>query len=271
MLEVEPAFLYKQMENYFNLTKLGANTWEQVYFSEREEDEGLVERVRKEEREKLRIKMRSKRDAGVKGKQGVMYINLDGGGGGEQCPSTADSSAVSLSQMAFLSMAVSIFSTVANIANNLNNNNNNQNDNNLNFVNQQNNNLNMNQNIINQLNIDLPPPVPGRRKRSGPSDRCEGDWSGEVAMALMDVLKVGISVPGASLGDRSTSCLGRHLCQSSLTNASGLQERIVTLHSLMLAFMQLGDSSPSFSTFLNNRIQGDQLNCAQLFPLCAQL
>ena len=60
-----------------------------------------------------------------------------------------------------------ICSTVANIANNLNNNNNNQNDNNLNFVNQQNNNLNMNQNIINQLNIDLPPPVPGRRKRSG--------------------------------------------------------------------------------------------------------
>ena len=59
------------------------------------------------------------------------------------------------------------YSTVANIANNLNNNNNNQNDNNLNFVNQQNNNLNMNQNIINQLNIDLPPPVPGRRKRSG--------------------------------------------------------------------------------------------------------
>ena len=30
-------------------------------------------------------------------------------GGGESCPSTADSSAVSLSQMAFLSMAVSIF------------------------------------------------------------------------------------------------------------------------------------------------------------------
>ena len=75
----------------------------------------------------FQIKMRSKRDATkIKGKQGVMYINLDGGGGeemvetfeafflpffsgGEQCPSTADSSAVSLSQMAFLSMAVSIF------------------------------------------------------------------------------------------------------------------------------------------------------------------
>ena len=30
-------------------------------------------------------------------------------------------------------------------------------------VHQQNNNLNMNQNIVNQLNIDLPPPVPGKR------------------------------------------------------------------------------------------------------------
>ena len=58
-----------------------------------------------------------------------------------------------------------IFS-VANIANNLNNNNNNQNDNNLNYVHQQNNNLNMNQNIVNQLNIDLPPPVPGRKRRT---------------------------------------------------------------------------------------------------------
>merc|ERR1719410_2840264 len=91
-----------------------------------------------------------------------MYVSLDGGGA-DSCPTLADSAAVSLSQMAFLSMAVSIFSTVANIANNLNNNNNNQNDNNLNYVHQQNNNLNMNQNIINQLNIDLPPPVPGKR------------------------------------------------------------------------------------------------------------
>ena len=79
--------------------------------------------------------------------------------------------------------------------------------------------------------------------------------------------QVGISVPGATLGDRSTSCLGRHLCQSdnddcencavvgfssnllycetiansvclgSLTNASGLQERILTLHSLVICFL----------------------------------
>ena len=39
-----------------------------------------------------------------------MYVSLDGGGGGEACPSLADSAAVSLSQMAFLSMSVSIFS-----------------------------------------------------------------------------------------------------------------------------------------------------------------
>ena len=30
MLEVEPAFLYKQMGNFLNLTKLGASTWEEV-------------------------------------------------------------------------------------------------------------------------------------------------------------------------------------------------------------------------------------------------
>ena len=43
----------------------------------------------------------------------VMYMNLDGGNGAEACPSIADSSAVSLSQMAFLSMTVSVFSVVA--------------------------------------------------------------------------------------------------------------------------------------------------------------
>ena len=43
------------------------------------------------------------------GKKGVMYVSLDGGGA-ESCPTLADSAAVSLSQMAFLSMSVSIFS-----------------------------------------------------------------------------------------------------------------------------------------------------------------
>ena len=54
--------------------------------------------------------------------QGVLYMNL----GNQQnkiqydCPTSADSSAVSLAQMAFLSMTVSIFTVVASIANNIN-------------------------------------------------------------------------------------------------------------------------------------------------------
>ena len=68
-----------------------------------------------------------------------------------------------LAQMAFLSMTVSIFTVVATVANNLNNNNNNVNTNNLNFVQQKQNSLSMNQNIVNQINIDLPPPIPGKR------------------------------------------------------------------------------------------------------------
>ncbi len=68
--------------------------------------------------------------------------------------------------MAFLSMTVSLFTVVATVANNLNNNNNNNNENNFNFVQQKQNNLNMNQNIVNQINVDLPPPVPGKRSIS---------------------------------------------------------------------------------------------------------
>ena len=93
----------------------------------------------------------------------VMYVNVGGNPNDNACPSIADSSAVSLAQMAFLSMTVSIFSVVASVANNLNNNNNNVNENNLNFVQQKQNSLSMNQNIVNQIQIDLPPPVPGKR------------------------------------------------------------------------------------------------------------
>ena len=48
-------------------------------------------------------------------------------------------------------------------------------------VHQQNNNLNMNQNIVNQLNIDLPPPVPGKRSVEEEDDkvRAEGGPWGE--------------------------------------------------------------------------------------------
>lgn len=93
----------------------------------------------------------------------VMYVNIGGSQADNACPSIADSAAVSLAQMAFLSMTVSIFTVVATVANNINNNNNNHNENNLNVVQQKQNSLSMNQNIVNQINIDLPPPVPGKR------------------------------------------------------------------------------------------------------------
>ena len=53
--------------------------------------------------------MRVRRQQSLAGRKGVMYVSLDGGGA-ESCPTLADSAAVSLSQMAFLSMSVSIFS-----------------------------------------------------------------------------------------------------------------------------------------------------------------
>ena len=90
--------------------------------------------------EELEIHKRVKRK-----EDAVMYVNVGGSPSDNACPSVADSSAVSLSQMAFLAMTVSIFTVVATVANNLNNNNNNINDNNLNFVQQKQNSLSMNQ------------------------------------------------------------------------------------------------------------------------------
>ena len=98
----------------------------------------------------------------------VLYMNLGNKNNAAQydCPTASDSSAVSLAQMAFLSMTVSIFTVIATIANNINNNNNNNNNNNLNLVKQKTQSISQNQNVVNQINIDLPPPVPGRKKRS---------------------------------------------------------------------------------------------------------
>ena len=119
-----------------------------------------------------RLKKRSNSANPVENENGinpaVLYMNL--GKENNQikydCPTSSDSSAVSLAQMAFLSMTVSIFAVVASIANNINNNNNNNNNNNLNFVKQKTQSISQNQNVVNQINIDLPPPVPGRKRRS---------------------------------------------------------------------------------------------------------
>ena len=241
--DVETMLMYQRMEGFINLEKLGAKTWHDLYVQGRmETDQEIIDSVTKSSKTHSKRSRRSN----LAGKDGVMYVNLDGGSGGESCPSVADSAAVSLSQMAFLSMSVSIFSTVANIANNLNNNNNNQNDNNLNYVHQQNNNLNMNQNIINQLNIDLPPPVPGKRSisdvfsmakvedmqrrqlykisdvqikkmmnaTSSQAD-CNTDYTAKASEALLDILKVAVYNQIENEGSRA--CLGKQLCQSRIS------------------------------------------------------
>ena len=143
--------LYAQADQFIDHAKFGSETWRDIYNEERrttnsqvfdyiaarDRDTGREGRSTWREGRSTKREGRSTRREGrssLAGKKGVMYVSLDGGAGAESCPSLADSAAVSLSQMAFLSMTVSIFSVVANIANNLNNNNNNQNDNNLNYV-----------------------------------------------------------------------------------------------------------------------------------------
>ncbi|CAL4067597.1 unnamed protein product, partial [Meganyctiphanes norvegica] len=78
------------------------------------------------------------------------------------CPDAVDAAAVSISQLTFLSMALGVFSAVANIANNINNNNNNNNNNDDNNINSNNVNLAANANVGNQIDIQLPP---GRRRK----------------------------------------------------------------------------------------------------------
>ena len=122
---------YASADQFLDHSKFGSQSWRDIYHEERRTtSSGVFDYIAQRDTQR-------EARSGLKGKKGVMYVSLDGGGGGESCPSLADSAAVSLSQMAFLAMTVSIFSVVANIANNLNNNNNNQNDNNLNYVHQQ--------------------------------------------------------------------------------------------------------------------------------------
>ena len=129
--------LYAQADQFIDHAKFGSETWRDIYNEERRTTNSQVfDYIAARDRDTGREGRSTKREgrSSLAGKKGVMYVSLDGGAGAESCPSLADSAAVSLSQMAFLSMTVSIFSVVANIANNLNNNNNNQNDNNLNYV-----------------------------------------------------------------------------------------------------------------------------------------
>ena len=100
--------LYRNAHPFINYSKFEVGSWEDLYFEERRTTKAdILQHIasRRKNKHSSRIKRSS-----LAGKKGVMYVSLDGGGGGESCPSLADSAAVSLSQMAFLSMSVSIFS-----------------------------------------------------------------------------------------------------------------------------------------------------------------
>ncbi|KAF0298880.1 hypothetical protein FJT64_003790 [Amphibalanus amphitrite] len=116
----------------------------------------------------------------------VMYLPVGGGGGGKRCPTAADAAASSISQMAFLSLILAIFNVVANISNNINNNNNNNNNNNDNNLSSSNTNLSSNNNNANQINVQLPPPVIGRKRRS--SQELRQDAKRLAARAVMTLL-----------------------------------------------------------------------------------
>ncbi|XP_047474434.1 uncharacterized protein LOC125028871 [Penaeus chinensis] len=94
---------------------------------------------------------------------GVMYLPVQSGS--SSCPSYADTVASSLTQMAFASMAVTVFNAVANIANNINSNNRNDNINSNSNVDSNNANVASNNNNGNQVNVVLPPPIPGRKRQ----------------------------------------------------------------------------------------------------------
>ena len=100
--------IYNQTSMLIDYSKFGVESWHDIYELERKTtNEDILNYI--SSRSRNSSGGRKKRNS-LSGKKGVMYVSLDAGGGGESCPSLADSAAVSLSQMAFLSMSVSIFS-----------------------------------------------------------------------------------------------------------------------------------------------------------------
>ncbi|XP_042211185.1 homeobox protein 5-like [Homarus americanus] len=96
---------------------------------------------------------------------GMMYLPV-GGTTQVQCPTAADAAGVSITQMAFLTICLTVFNIIVNINNNINNNNNNNNINSDNNLSNNNAQLSLNVNNGAQVNVMLPPPIPGRRKRA---------------------------------------------------------------------------------------------------------
>ena len=239
---------------------------------------------------------------------GLLYIPLGSSSSSPSsastsCPTREDASLVSLMQMAFLSMTVSVFTLVASISNNLNNNNNNDNNNNVNFVNQKNNNLNMNQNIVNQINIDLPPPVPGRRKRSAEelqlmeklrmqfrqrehelmtvqsSSSCLANelMAQETIDVISEIVKDYVLDENQMPSKPNRQCLGREVClwlniqsKGDTSKVSFVKRFFRELQISYLLYLELEDRSSGFAHYLEqvSHNSDKNLDCFELFPKC---
>ena len=200
-----------------------------------------------------------------------MYVNVGGSPSDNACPSIADSSAVSLAQMAFLAMTVSVFTVVATVANNLNNNNNNVNDNNLNFVQQKQNSLSMNQNIVNQINIDLPPPVPGKRS-------IRDDHLKILLVKMLQNKNLDLNLAEHAMRDIleqksfDPNCFGRQLCLKSLQNPNSSLATFQWIQSLSLFYLQnyYNFYNISLTKFLESKVEQSpqESECFRLFKHC---
>lgn len=112
-----------------------------------------------------------------------MYLPI-GGTTKVQCPTAADAAGVSIAQMAFLSICLTVFNVIVNINNNINNNNNNNNINSDNNLSNNNAELSLNVNNAGQVNVMLPPPIPGRKRRAS-SFRAK--WQNEAEASGLDL------------------------------------------------------------------------------------
>lgn len=156
----------------------------------------------------------------------------------------------------------------------------------MNFVQQKQNSLSMNQNIVNQINVDLPPPVPGKRsisdvqreeeiKRKVSNDEFKREESeAEAAKAMLEIVlgsKSSLTLPASQ-----QECLGRELCLRSLatddSQLTSVQRLFYLMESFGLLFLQLEDHSASFSGFMETMTRQKnairEVDCYLLFQTC---
>ena len=179
---------------------------------------------------------------------------------------------------------------------NQNNRNNNNNNIQINKISTQNTQISANTNNANTISIMLPPPIPvlagGRQldaqqrlkrfvereqkmkqRQARAAGRPEQPDGTEVAFqaVAMDLLQHIVTNQEAG-----QDCLGRHLCHLSRetrarAGASHLETAGLRLASLALLWVQLADSSQSYSNFLNNVVTDDfdeTLDCDLIFCKC---